>query len=207
MTTRRLLRWIGLWLLGGVVIAGGFRVLTDHLWILAPPMGLAYFGIGVLLAGVVTWRTVRARPIEWGVALVAWAAVLGLALAAGPISRVGTPIILELRWRRDRPAYSRIVDSLLQMPDPLRGLTPAGRNRTLNYVVDRGPPLRLAFVQPGGILDNWEGVVYDPTGAVLDAHGPFWLGFPTPPEVRLLFGGDIVRCESIEGPWYRCLFT
>ena len=71
------------------------------------------------------------------------------------------------------------------------------------YEVDPGPPIRIAFPQPGGILDNWEAVIYDPTGKVLQAQGLE----ATPPEISALFGGTLVQCEPIQESYYRCWFT
>jgi hypothetical protein len=45
------------------------------------------------------------------------------------------------------------------------------------------------------MLDNWFGIVYDPTGIVLTEKG------------RLLFGGDLVRAERLWKDWYYCGFT
>jgi hypothetical protein len=38
-------------------------------------------------------------------------------------------------------------------------------------LIDEDPPVRVAFVWYE-ILDNWTGIVYDPTGAVLTKKGP-----------------------------------
>jgi hypothetical protein len=77
-----------------------------------------------------------------------------------------------------------------------------------DVVVDAGPPLRVAFPQPGGLLDNWNGIVYDPTAKVETAQGLSADGrFSASPKVRALFGGDIVKCSHIAGAFYRCSFT
>lgn len=68
----------------------------------------------------------------------------------------------------------------------------------LAYIVDKGPPLRVAFPWPGGILDNWCGAVYDPSGYVLNSDLR---------DVRGLFGGDIVHCSALGGAWSLCCFT
>jgi hypothetical protein len=60
--------------------------------------------------------------------------------------------------------------------------------------VDQGPPVRVAFVW-GGILDNWQGIVYDPTGVVLTEKG------------HLLFGGDLIHARHLWKDWYYCAFT
>ena len=78
-------------------------------------------------------------------------------------------------------------------------------------MVDAGPPVRVAFPLPGGILDNWQGIVYDPTGVVLRTREfrRDWSNFDDPAllPVKRLFGGDVQHCESMGGPWYFCQFT
>lgn len=61
------------------------------------------------------------------------------------------------------------------------------------------------------ILDNWCGVVYDPSGLMLDAcrsrTGPSDLGGPALQEAKMLFGGVLCGCEPLGGDWYFCSFT
>ena len=77
--------------------------------------------------------------------------------------------------------------------------------------VDPGPPRRIAFSW-GGILDNWRGVVYDPTGEVMKANildRKTWPNRDDPDyaSVAGLFGGTLVRAQHLEGNWYLCWFT
>jgi hypothetical protein len=59
-----------------------------------------------------------------------------------------------------------------------------------------------------GFLDNWSGIVFDPTGAVMQADGWDAAGkFRAPDAITKLFGGDIVSCSHILGDYYRCSFT
>lgn len=60
------------------------------------------------------------------------------------------------------------------------------------YLVDPGPPPRVSFAW-GGMLDNWCGVVHDPSGRVLK-HG-----FDP--------GGVTLHVEHLWGNWYFCSFT
>ncbi len=81
----------------------------------------------------------------------------------------------------------------------------------LHYFVEPGPPLRLAFPWPGGVIDNWCGAVYDPSKVVLQANkftGDWdkWHD-QVPIEVIRLFGGDMMYCAELEPPFYRCCFT
>lgn len=77
-----------------------------------------------------------------------------------------------------------------------------------NFLLDKGRPVRVAFPEPGGFLDNWNGVVYDPTGRVMTARGfTDTGGFTASPEVQKLFYGDIVSCWHLSGSFYSCTFT
>ena len=97
-----------------------------------------------------------------------------------------------LRFRFFKPSYEK---QLLSLP-PVQGR---------RFMRDSGPPERMAFPWPGGLLDNWCGVVFDPTNE-LDAL----IRSPKPPRehpARGFFGGDIIKVEHLEGPWYFCWFT
>ena len=78
------------------------------------------------------------------------------------------------------------------------------------YNVDNGPPRRIAFVQSGGLLDNYTAIVYDPTGLVMQANKfedySKW-DDPKLRHVKKLFGGDLRWAEKLRGPWYLCGFT
>lgn len=69
---------------------------------------------------------------------------------------------------------------------------------------------RVAFQQPGGILDNWTAIVYDPTGRVMEINRcktyDEWKG-PAMAPIRGLFGGDLWSARHLEGFWYLCSFT
>jgi hypothetical protein len=97
-----------------------------------------------------------------------------------------------LRFRLLKPSYEKQVLSL----------PPA---QVHQFMREPGPPERTAFPWPGGLLDNWRGVVYDPSNE-LDAL----VRKPRAPRdhpARRFFGGDIIKVEHLEGPWYFCWFT
>jgi hypothetical protein len=85
-----------------------------------------------------------------------------------------------------------------------------GSSGGVDFVVDAGPPRRVAFPQPGGIIDNWEGVIHDPSrgldGAVPPAGGVRG-GFSPPPELVRVFGGSLLACRPVRDHFYRCWFT
>jgi hypothetical protein len=75
------------------------------------------------------------------------------------------------------------------------------------YNVDLGPPVRVAF-HPEGMLDNWSGIIFDPTGEVMQADGFDARGnFVAPERITKLFGGDLVGCRHLWRDYYRCSFT
>lgn len=76
--------------------------------------------------------------------------------------------------------------------------------------VDAGPPLRIAFLRPGGLLDNWCAYVYDPSDELneISANGELVSAdLPDRHRLRSIFGGDLVYCERLEARWYFCCFT
>jgi hypothetical protein len=95
------------------------------------------------------------------------------------------------------PYYSRTVDVVTESPRP--GVHRQAHD--IEYIVDVGPPIRLAFPKDG-IIDNWRGVVYDPTDVVARAQG-----FSAPAEITALFGGDLVSCRHLYRHYYFCGFT
>lgn len=92
----------------------------------------------------------------------------------------------------------------------------AGRHREgghleahgVEFIVDQGAPIRLAF-EPEGLFDNRSGIVFDPTGAVMQADGfdPETGEFAAPDEITKLFDGDLVKCRWLWGDYYSCSFT
>lgn len=75
--------------------------------------------------------------------------------------------------------------------------------------VDCGPPRRIAFPMPGGIIDNWVGVVYDPTGLVMEVNQVDLKDLKNPKFAHVvgLFGGDMIYARHLFGHWYMCSFT
>ncbi len=116
----------------------------------------------------------------------------------------------RFRWRFDglRARYESIIGRQQIRSELVKGWQKDG---TIDYFVEVGPPMRVAFRQPGGILDNWQGVVYDPSDGVLRANA-FRADFsnwndPALRDVKHLFGGDLQRCTHLRGHFYRCWFT
>jgi hypothetical protein len=202
---------VGAWIIAGLLLAFFEAPLFEALWVVALALWPLYALAGVVLLIVAALR-LRAgehgAPFAIGIVV---ACGIGLWFTARPIARAGDHWIFQRRFARMRLAYERIIREVGQQS--VSTASTRRDNRELYgvpFVIDRGPPTRVAFPQPGGILDNWEGIVYDSTGAIAAATG--WQDgvpgrFSAPRNVVKLFGGDLVGCEPIGDWFYRCWFT
>jgi hypothetical protein len=197
------------WAIGGVALSYLDRQLRDRLGITAHNLWIAYWFGAVAAVWVLVYLVRRQRlprHTMWSVA--GFAALVPLiASVHQPLAVAGDNAEFRRRFERLAPSYAAIIQQLENRSIPVRG----GAAAEIRFLVDSGPPLRVAFPETDGILDNWEGVIYDPSGAVLSA-GEFGStvgapAFSAAPEVRRLFGGDLVACERVRDAYYRCWFT
>jgi hypothetical protein len=136
----------------------------------------------------------------------AWTPVILLLAALVAVGTVqglgGRKIGILARFHAQKTRYRAIVRAIEA------GQVPPSGSR---YIVEKGPPVRVAFPWPGGILDNWCGVVYDPSGYVRKANRfkPDLPNFNDPAlqDVQGWFGGTLWSCEPLGGDWYFCCFT
>lgn len=85
-----------------------------------------------------------------------------------------------------------------------------GTYNGIDFRTEKGSELRMAFSW-GGIMDNWFGVVYDPTGLVLQVNADR----TDSPQARApgsrnaseLFGGVMYIARPLGGHWYMCFWT
>jgi hypothetical protein len=137
--------------------------------------------IALLLAAIGTWRgtnRVQSRRV-CVVALVVWATWLCGALN----------VVAKQAWFwTERPDFDRAVREAAQGRSP----SCAATKRCLHAP---GRDADLAFPY-GGLLDNWYGVV----------HAPAWQD-PSVDRDRSSFGGDLVGCDHLSGPYFICSFT
>jgi len=193
------------WTAAGVLLAFFERLLSDALWIMAGAVLFGFASVGAILFLIIACRAVWRRDSLAAASALGFV-ISGLALwhMEPHISRKGDAAIFRYRFTANRAAYDRIVAEA----ERAGAGSSYGERAGILFEVDGGPPVRVAFPQPGGLLDNWEGVIYDPTGEVLKAS---WRSSPgevsAPPGVRELFGGDLVACHHVEGNYYRCWFT
>jgi hypothetical protein len=199
--------WLFLtWLFTGILLAFFNRPIDDALWIIAGFIYLAFLLLGLVLFITTAILAYRNRNI-YALAAAASFIVLGggLLFVAPALSRFGNDLIVGYRFRTHHADYDRITSMAISG----KLSKSSGEIEGVRYEIDKGSTIRVAFPQPGGILDNWEGIIYDPTGEVLKAKG--WVGpepkFSAPPEIVSLFGGQIVSCSHLLGDYYRCWFT
>ena len=193
-------------LLAGVAWAGNpFLVIPAAIC-----FGLVLLLSWLLLAGYGFMRgwKLRQRPSQAIVAAGApWVAIALVVLLALPVAHVTLAGLIRVTLLTKRSSYEAIIVKAKT------GAFQPGDSRQsydgTDFILDEGPPMRLAFPLPGGVLDNWSGIVFDPTGDVTLARGfaKGGDGFTAPPAVHALFGGDIVTCDHLSGDFYYCTFT
>ena len=115
---------------------------------------------------------------------------------------------LKLRFYRFKPTYSEIVDKLNSGKMPHEG-----RYREINYKSETDPVFRVSFSW-GGMIDNWYGIVYDPSGNIMRCNesdprfpdqGP--MDDEELSKIRMIFGGVLYKVEKLSDHWYLCWFT
>lgn len=202
-------------ILAGVLFALGFI----FAWSAAAAFIFLIFGVPILLLVflvgglLLTIRGVRRARAEHQIgrsrtitALAAPAMLVVFVVAALPVLGAGAWTGQASRLLLNREPYQAIIEKV-------RRGERSGRQGAfeqhdgIKYVVDRGPPVRIAF-NPEGLLDNWSGIVFDPTGDVMLADGWATGGrLRAPDRVTRLFGGDLVRCRRLWADFYVCSFT
>jgi hypothetical protein len=213
MNDRRSRGLLTAWVLIGVLLYGAEPFLALH------PLFL-FFGfflflamlahtiLGLVVLVVLVLRHHRQWRVAWPLMLApvaVFAAFPGLNAAAGWAVSYG-------QFQIRRADYEAVIARVERGERPFTSVR--GRiypqSGGLDYRVEEGTPLRVAFPTGGGLADNWAGVVYDPTGLARTARG--WRDgkagqYTVAPEAREWFGGDIVSCRHIVDHYYNCSFT
>jgi len=182
-----------------------FAFTYELLWMAFGLTSLALDGAllvsGVVLVAVLVAQLREASRVRTAACLITMLALGGVGYGTYALEDMGR----WFRFLRLRSTYVNIladVESGLIDKDGWRG----------NVLVRLEPSdgELVAFVW-GGIVDNWIGVVHDPTGGVMQANAflPDWSNWDAPElaKVRGLFGGDLYYAEHLQGDWYLCWFT
>jgi hypothetical protein len=189
--------FIGAW-------SAGFGFL---LFILGVPAALV-----TLMVGAILWLFRGAKlPLPTGrireralAVIIAPVLLAGTLMAALPLLKTGSFVGSFTRLMVNRGHYEKIISKARKARQPAWFEDDNG----VTYSTDLGPPVRIAF-NPAGMLDNWSGIIYDPTGDVMLAKGfdPKTGKFFAPDRVTKLFNGDLVGCRQLWGDYYDCSFT
>jgi hypothetical protein len=169
-------------------------------------LGLFWLTLAVVALRA-AWRC-RALPHQaLALALMPLLLIAAAYTLTSPALSLGAEALTWSRFETHRGVYEEIAaDARLgRFPSKPGELQTA---RGVTFTVDEGAPKRVAFPMPDSLLDNWSAIVHDPTGKVRAARG-FTRdgGFTAPPEIRALFGGDLVACRPMSGDFYLCGFT
>jgi len=186
----------GVWCLLLFLRFGFTHEIKQTLWgaVLAIDGALLIFGATVAWLHVAAIRRTRSRLQAFGLASVLFLG--GIAYGSNVLEDTGT----HFRFLRLKSEYAGIVEQLEAGTIETRGVCDG-----ISYQSEAGPELRIAFGW-GGLIDNWYGVVYDPTGLVIRSNEflsdwPNWQA-PDLAQVKGLFGGDLRRAQHLGGHWF-----
>jgi hypothetical protein len=165
---------------------------------------LAVFSVIWLIGGVKVAGLRPKRSEKVAAILFVPICLTALYFVSRPLLLAGTYVGTASRLAINRGRYDDIIDKVRAKPVAANYAEASG----VTYSVDVGPPVRVAF-NPDGILDNWSGIIFDPTDEVMLADGfdPKTGKFSAPDRITKLFGGDLVECWPLWGHYYRCSFT
>lgn len=201
-------------------VAGPFAVGFIAAWTAGLGLLLFVIGLPLLLAAlVVAGLLFMVRGVKLAqqatatrervIAALATPAMMLCALAlAWPALGAGSYLGTSSRLIINRGHYEAIIAKAKMGQRSPSNTTAFEEDAGVEYIVDDGPPVRVAF-NPAGLLDNWDGIIFDPTGDVTLANGfdPVTGKFAAPDRVTKLFGGDLVACRHLWGDYYDCSFT
>ncbi len=105
----------------------------------------------------------------------------------------GRYVLFQIR----KPMYVQRLAEANQL-----GHVPDGFGHTEN-----GPSKLHVFYWQRGVVDNWSGVVYDPTGKIAEISRAVGWDEIRSHDLSELFGGTFYRCQNVGGGWYICWFT
>jgi len=119
----------------------------------------------------------------------------GMLFAIHPLlARYSDSRVFRARFARSQAVYEALVAQL-----PTDSTSRGWRwHANIRYMVDSGPPTRVAILQAGRGYDGEEVALYD-------TAGPFDPRLPESGYARR-FDSRLGTCEPVRPPWYRCSF-
>lgn len=178
--------------------------LTINLWILIWAVDAFIFCLAAISIFQLIIAIRKKRHPRSGILLAAL-------IVSGSVS-YGTDILkdlgLQLRFYRFQKEYSEIVAELQS-----GSIARTGEHLGIAYTSENEPDFRVAFSW-AGIIDNWYGVIYDPSGKIMHynkSDPPLSGHLPITDEelekISMIFGGVIYKAEHLGGNWYLGWFT
>jgi hypothetical protein len=164
---------------------------------------LALFFLGAIL--IVSWGYTAKKTQRYIAPGIAVAFIVGCGFG---FVYLPDDVSWKAKFYRHKRSYEARVAEVYQMsPQQLQNLVQENKAeiKYKDCSIDLGPPIRVAFVWDG-IIDNWYGVMYDPSDTVRQVNEKEW-NDPSYGELKNIFGGDLVSVKHIEGHWYFCSFT
>jgi hypothetical protein len=184
---------LGIWLTGGLAIF----LLMPFVAIL-----LLFAGIIILLGFFHGWKNRKNIKLAMlAITMPLITVILGL-LGTWPIMLVVTRSLSWASLLINQNAYLHYIQQVENGTVVINPVRPGARYTSQKFrgsrvTIDYGPPVRYAFLQPGGLLDNWGGIIYDPSHKVAAETE----------HLSELFGGDMMMCWHMKGAFYYCGFT
>jgi hypothetical protein len=197
-----------LWLFFGILLYVFWVDIEGGIFIFIMGVEYLFWGLSLMILILTVaeiWRQTKIQRFPRnGVAVIVFVIVIGLILYY-----LGPQYGFLARFYLFKPGYEETAKRLSQN-------YPSDYPDTWYYddlsfaIVDKGPPIRVAIPLPGGLLDNFQAIVYDPSGEVGQLRqfklNPHW-DDPEFNYLRNLFGGEMFYCAPIEKHWFYCWFT
>jgi hypothetical protein len=118
-----------------------------------------------------------------------------------PLEVTGRHLGAMLKLAINHSDYERIIARVQTAPSSKLRSEVDG----IAYSIDAGPPTRVAFNRQG-FLDNWSGIVFDPSDDLVKFSFEKAGKSPSRP-INKVFGGDLVGCRHLWEHYYTCTFT
>jgi hypothetical protein len=194
--------WLRFWILAGIALALTQQIQYEILWLGAfVPLGI-WVLLGIVLLGAFVWRATL--PATRAIALKNVCVIIIVGILFFPLAKIGNSLTERIRFSWYRASYDHIVSHIDEWP-----LTDEAHHEAdVDFILDPGPPRRIAFIWPGGIIDNWCGIIFDPTSNVLNINKlVLWSYEWRTSYLTKLFDGDMTSCRTVAIPYYMCCFT
>ncbi|MBD3366369.1 hypothetical protein GF360_03475 [candidate division WWE3 bacterium] len=125
-------------------------------------------------------------------------------------------ILINLAFKPEDNPYNWNIENCTKIVNQYKNEKNKIDNFEDGFRVDPGPPFRIVFINYRGVVDNWNGIIYDPSKEIekiinYDQVGwESWWNDPNLNSLKSIFGGDVAGCKKMDDwgdDWYFCSFT